>query len=108
MDGGVIHGQPAIMIYGAPELFTKSDKQRTAAAIEEMGLIPGDVFFSAQACQSKLSQGQQDEVDKARRLCDVVDKLLADGKPAKALKMAQKALEVHQRIFKPDHWDIPW
>ena len=105
---GLMDGKPAIMIYGVPQLFTKSDKQQAVAAIEAMGIIPGDVLFSDQAYQSNLSQGQQDEVDKARRMCDAVDKLLADGKPAKALTMAQKALLKHQRIFKPDHWDMPW
>ena len=97
------------MIYGFPQLFTKRDEQQTVAAIEAMGVVPGDVLFkSVDHFKSSLSQRQQDEVDKARRMCDAVDKLLADGKPKKALQMAQRALQTHQKIFRPDHWDIPW
>ena len=82
-----------------------------AAALEAMEMIPGDILFkSDQAYQSVLSQGQQDEVDKARRMCDAVDTLLADGNPALALQKAQKALQTHQRILGPISLtaDISW
>ena len=70
---GVFDGEPANLIYGNPKLSTKSDKQRMVAALDAMGLIPGDLIFkSGQTYQSNLSHGQQDE---ARRMCNAVDKL---------------------------------
>jgi len=105
---GFVDGEPTILIWGTPHLFTKNERRSLVAALEAMGMIPGDVLFKSQGYQSNISQGQQDEVDKARRMCDAVDTLLADGELAMALKKAQKALQTHQRIFRPDHWDIPW
>jgi ABC-type phosphate/phosphonate transport system ATPase subunit len=109
---GTVEGKLAIMIWAPafPQLFTKNDRQQVSASLEAMGMIPGDMVFKSGRWKSSLSQGQQDEVDKARRMCDAVDKLLADGKPDKALQKAQKALQTHQRILGPISLtaDISW